>query len=108
MQPSTLASALISSSVIPSAKNSFSGSGLRLVKGSTAIERGRLGCAAAAGRSAVVSGDRTLAATRNSATESKRATGSRASARRSAWSSAADTSGRCACRLGAGWVKRLR
>ena len=57
--PSTLASALISSSVIPSAKNSFSGSGLRLVKGNTAIERGRLGCAGAAGRSAVVSGDRT-------------------------------------------------
>ena len=38
-RPGTLASALISSSVMPSAKYSFSGSGLRLANGSTAIDR---------------------------------------------------------------------
>jgi hypothetical protein len=36
--PGTLASALISSSVIPSANTSFSGDGLRLANGNTAME----------------------------------------------------------------------
>ncbi len=40
-RPSTLASALISSSVIPSLKYSFSGSALALTKGRTAIDRAR-------------------------------------------------------------------
>src|SRR5438034_571690 len=70
----------MTSSVIPLAKYSFSGSGLRLAKGSTAMERGRRGTAAG-----------WVSASANAAAVPNRSAGSAASAFRSACSTPAGT-----------------
>ena len=67
------ASCAITSSVIPSAKYSFSGSALRLRNGSTATEGGRFGSVSVA-----------LSAIASSPAEAKRSAGARARARVSA------------------------
>ena len=99
--PSTLVSALISSSLMPSLRYSFSGSALAFTNGNTAMERVLPTIAgAAAGRvssSAVV----------KSATLANRSAGSLARARASACSTAGGASGRRA-RSGGGGSLRWR
>ena len=80
LQPLDLASALISSSVIPSLTYSLSGSGLALTNGQHGD--GLAGRRAAAGRAGRTAGS--TSASQNSATLAKRSAGSLASARSSA------------------------
>ena len=87
----------ITSSVIPSAKNSFSGSALRLWKGRTATD-GRRGAGAAVTFPA--------SASANAAAVAKRWVGSTASARASVSSIAAGTCGRTRRTRGAGSISR--
>ena len=91
-RPSTLLSAVISSSVIPSLKYSFSGSALALTNGSTAMVRAsRMVPAPAAG---MTSGTGATSASANSVIVAKRSAGDLASARSSARSTASGTFGR--------------
>src|SRR5256886_1979826 len=106
--PSTRASAVISSSVMPSLKYSFSGSALRFTNGSTAIDfRGGAPGDAGVGRSAGSGwlpggGAASASASANCATVAKRSAGARASARRTARSTASGTGSRTVRRRGAG------
>ena len=82
----------ITSSVIPSAKNSFSGSALRLRNGSTATDGGRDRAAAGA-----------LSAWAKAAAVGNRSAGERARAAEIAASTAAGTAGRIRRTPGPGW-----
>ena len=86
----------MTSSVIPSAKYAFSGSGLRLVNGSTAMDRGRRRTAAD-----------WVSASANAAAVANRSTGSVASAFRRACSTPAGTGARSRRTPGTGSVNRL-
>ena len=91
-RPSTLASAEISSSVMPSLKYSLSGSPLALVNGSTTIPRPQ----AATDTPTEAPAAGVCSAVTNSAALARRSAGSLASARTSARSTCGGASGRAA------------
>ena len=109
-RPSTRVSALISSSVMPSLKNSFSGSALMLTNGrtATAATRGTTTVAVGAGVGVglLSSASASVSARASSAADGKRSSGRWANDRATSSSTAGGTDAPAAPSLGAGPVMR--